>query len=147
MAEEEYELVMDHAPLVIQRWPSRPTEATYGRALDVFASRCQPGERYVILLDMRRFLPIAGSALQRGKAAAILDDQMAFWRKRLIGEVRLIAHPIVRAISTVFDWQHPLPWRVRHARTPEEAVRKCIELMDGAGLATDPALAELGPAL
>jgi hypothetical protein len=95
---------------------------------------------HVACLDLRDFNPVFASSPIRRVAAHEVRRGMEAYRASLAGVVRLVAHPLTRALLTAFDWMVPLPWPVLNTEHVHEAVPWLETHAMRAGLSLDGSL-------
>jgi hypothetical protein len=82
---------------------------------------CHARGAHFASLDMRDFDPVSAKGPTRRIAAREVERGMPVYRTSLLGVVRLVEHPLSRALLTAFDWMVPLPWPVHNTACPRDA--------------------------
>lgn len=79
------------------------------------------GQKYALLVDLRKVDPLRAGARARQQASEVLRENDEFLEKFVVCEARMISGSMSRGIITVVDWLAPRAWPVRNFGSGEIA--------------------------
>jgi hypothetical protein len=79
------------------------------------------GNRFAVLVDMRKSNPRLASANHRREASMVMKEQATFFRDEVVCAARIVNSVIVRGMITVFDALSLAPWPQRTFGRPDVA--------------------------
>ena len=91
-------------PLVVIELAVHPTASDNRALVDAITGLTSRGERFGIVIDLRKLNPVSVSAVSRKEVAAAYAANLEARLKAIICEARVIETPLLRGLAVAFDW-------------------------------------------